>query len=71
MSNQSLDGPRRRVRSDRINSKREAGIRQKIWRLWVLVFSAGLAAAFASSTFATADNTPPAQPIETRPAAPN
>jgi len=44
MSNQINDVPRRTRRLDKENS-----FRQKIWKLWLVVFAAGLAAAFTTS----------------------
>ena len=44
MSNQLNDVPRRKQRLDKENS-----FRQKIWKLWLVVFAAGLAAAFTTS----------------------
>ena len=51
MSNQLNDVPRRKQRLDKENS-----FRQKIWKLWLVVFAAGLAAAFTTS-MAQADET--------------
>ena len=51
MSNQLNDVPRRKPRLDKENS-----FRQKIWKLWLVVFAAGLAAAFTTS-MAKADET--------------
>lgn len=44
MSNQVNEVPRRKHRLDKENS-----FRQKIWKLWLLIFAAGLAAAFTTS----------------------
>lgn len=44
MSDQSHEVPRRKIKLDR-----EASIRQRIWKLWLLIFAAGLAAAFSTS----------------------
>lgn len=44
MSNHINELPRRKARQDKENS-----FRQKIWKLWLLIFAAGLAAAFTTS----------------------
>jgi hypothetical protein len=44
MSNQLNEVPRRKPTLDKENS-----FRQKIWKLWLLIFAAGLAAAFTTS----------------------
>lgn len=44
MSDQSQEVPRRKPRTDR-----ESSIRQRIWKLWLVFFAAGLAAAFTTS----------------------
>jgi hypothetical protein len=44
MSNQSNDVPRRKQFLDK-----ESSFRQKIWKLWLVIFAAGLAAAFSTS----------------------
>lgn len=44
MSNQLNEVPRRKQRLDKENI-----FRQKIWKLWLVVFAAGLAAAFTAS----------------------
>lgn len=44
MSDQSQEAPRRKPRIDR-----ESSIRQRIWKLWLVFFAAGLAAAFTTS----------------------
>jgi hypothetical protein len=44
MSDQSQEVPRRKAIADR-----ESSIRQRIWKLWLVFFAAGLAAAFATS----------------------
>ena len=49
MSNQVNDVPKRKQNFDKENS-----FRQKIWKLWLVLFAAGLAAAFSAS-MATAD----------------
>jgi len=37
------------ARKHRQNQERENSLRQKIWKLWLLIFAAGLAAAFTTS----------------------
>lgn len=44
MPNQSKEVPRRKQHLDK-----ETSLRQKIWKLWLVIFAAGLAAAFTTS----------------------
>lgn len=44
MPDQSKDVPKRKLRV-----KNEAGFQQRIWKLWLVIFAAGLAAAFTTS----------------------
>lgn len=44
MLNQTQDVPRRKQTLDK-----ESSIRQKIWKLWLIIFAVGLAAAFTTS----------------------